>query len=95
LFLGTGLWLFHEEGGVFDKLDIAEEGLSSFQSMSAESMWFPGIAENLRAKILHIDYAEDVGPGTMDPSDIQILGTNIEEARKPCNPLERQKQTML
>ena len=36
-------------GGVFDKLDIAEEGLSSFQWMSAESMWFPGIAENLRA----------------------------------------------
>ena len=47
------------------------------------------------AKILHIKYAEEIGLGTIDPSEIQVLGTNIGDARIPCNPLERQKETML
>jgi len=46
-------------------------------------------------KILHIKYSEELGLGTTDPSKIQTLGADIANARVPCNPLERQKETML
>jgi len=48
-----------------------------------------------REKVIHIRYAEEMGLGTLDLSEIQVVGASIDEVRIPCNPLERQKETML
>ncbi len=46
-------------------------------------------------KILHIKYSEELGLGTTDSSKIPIVGADIPDVRMPCNPLERQKETMI
>lgn len=46
-------------------------------------------------KVVHIKYAQEVGLGTLNPAEIQVVGSGIDEVRVPCNPLERQKETML
>ncbi len=46
-------------------------------------------------KILHIKYSEELGLGTTDSSKIKTIGASIPDVRIPCNPLERQKETML
>ena len=46
-------------------------------------------------KVIHIKYASDAGLGVLDPDKIEVVGASIDEVRVPCNPLERQKETMI
>jgi len=46
-------------------------------------------------KVIHIKYAQQMGLGTLDSCEIQVVGASIDEVGIPCNPLERQKETML
>jgi uncharacterized protein (DUF362 family) len=46
-------------------------------------------------RVIHIKYAQEMGLGTLDPNEIRVVGAGVDDVRMPCNPLQRQVETML